>query len=134
MPQDRRQSQEQWGNPATNTSIGFPQPFSSIALLPLAIIGISGTLETRDAVHLQGVFAFAGPLVRRLDPGETTLEAGHDIAREQLIAVQCFFACGPVSYPDHEATKPATNLLQALDASDAVVRRADEPLIVLGHK
>jgi hypothetical protein len=32
---------------------------------------------------LQGFFARTGPLVRRLDPDETALEAGHDIAREQ---------------------------------------------------
>ena len=83
MPQTRRQSQEQAGNPATNTGIGFPQPFSSLALLPLAIIGVSGTLEPSNAVDLQGFFARTGPLVRRLDPDETALEAGHDIAREQ---------------------------------------------------
>src|SRR5262249_29229514 len=106
----------------------------SFTLLPLAIIGISSTLEPGNAVGWQGIFALAGPLIRRLDPGETALEAGHDVAREQFIAVQCFFARGPVGHRDHEATKPAAELLQTLDTSDAVVWRANEPLIALGHE
>src|SRR5919197_6338610 len=117
MPQHLWQSQEQEGNPATHffplalrerarvrvhwpCSGGkspSPQPSPrgrGSNLLPLAIIGISGALEPRNAVGLQGVFARTGPLVRHLDPDETALEAGHDVAREQFIAMQRFFACG----------------------------------------
>src|SRR5262245_45580423 len=115
MPQTLQKSQEQQGNSATHLAWGFPQPFTSISLLPLAVVGISSTSEPCDPVHLQSLLPFAGPLVRRLDPGQTALEAGHDIAREQLIAVQGFFACGPVGYPDHEATEPPADLLQAFD-------------------
>ena len=41
-------------------------------------------------------FRVTGPLIRRLDPGQTALEAGHDVAREQFIAVQRFFPRRPV--------------------------------------
>src|SRR5256885_16094238 len=44
-------------------SPGCPHTFTS---LPLAVIGISGTLEPRNPVGLQGVFTRTGPLIRRL--------------------------------------------------------------------
>jgi len=78
MPQNKVKSNR--GTQRHTLSPGFPHTFTSLSL---AIIGISGTLEPSNAVDLQGFFARTGPLVRRLDPDETALEAGHDIAREQ---------------------------------------------------
>src|SRR5215813_2803721 len=121
MPQTLQKSQEQQGNSATHLAWGFPQPFTSISLLPLAVVGISSTFEPCDPVHLQSVLPFTGPLIRRLDPSKTALEAGHDVAGEQFIAMQGFFPRRPVGHPDHEATKSPADFLQAFDASDAIV-------------
>src|SRR4026208_2155858 len=95
----------------------------SLTLLALAIVGIGSTFEPCDAIHLQSVFPLTGPLIRRLDAGQTALEAGHDIAGEQLIAMQGFFPRRPVGDADHEATKPPADFLQAFDASNAIVWR-----------
>src|SRR6266851_95618 len=142
MPQQMRQSQGQEGNPALDSSLGLPAhvyfPALSggqmLVLLPLAVVGISSTFEPCDPVHLQSVLPFTGPLVRCLDSGETPLEAGHDVAREQFIAMQSFFARRPVGDPDHKATKPPAHFLQPFDASDAIVWRANEPLIMFNHE
>src|SRR5262249_14550124 len=48
--------------------------------------------------------------------------------------MQDFFPCGPVGDPDHEATKPPADFLQAFDTSDAIVWRANEPLIMFNHE
>jgi hypothetical protein len=66
MPQKLRQSQEQQGNPTLHLFSllsGEGEKTIDAALLPLTIIGISGTPEPRNAVGLQGIFALTGPLI-----------------------------------------------------------------------
>jgi hypothetical protein len=48
--------------------------------------------------------------------------------------MQGFFPRRPVGDADHEATKPPADFLQAFDASNAIVWRANEPLIMLNHE
>src|SRR5262249_31183927 len=48
--------------------------------------------------------------------------------------MQDFFPRGPVGDPDHEATKSPADFLQAFDTSDAIVWRANEPLIMFHHE
>src|SRR4029450_8999214 len=98
--QTLHKSQEQQVNPGTHSGLGFLQLFTAISLLPLAVVGISSTFEPYDTVHLQSFLPFTGPLIRRLDSSETTLEAGHDVAGEQFITMQDFFPRRPVGDPD----------------------------------
>src|SRR5262249_25118974 len=88
---------------------------------------------TRAPCH-QVLAPLSGPTVRRRSAEHRPLEVGHDIARQQFVAVQHLAPRGPVDGLYEEATIPTAALVQALDPLYTVVRRADNPITGIGHK
>ena len=58
---------------------------------------------------------------------------GHHVTGQQLITAVDLVPGRPVLNPHHEFAEAAGEFLQPLDAGDAVVGGADDPLVVVNH-
>src|SRR4051812_12358371 len=74
----------------------------------------------------EAAVAAAHPVERALQAGRRPLEAGHDVAREQLVGPQRRLPVGPLVAEDEEGAEAAALLLESLDLTDGVVRGADD--------
>ena len=66
--------------------------------------------------------------------GQAALELGHYIAGQQFVGAVQAVPGRPVLHADQQAAEAAGQFLQFVDAPDAVVGGADDPLFVVGHK
>ena len=95
---------------------------------------MGGAFQAGAPVDLQGFPQVGGPLLRSLYAGQCPLELRHHIAGQQLVGTMQLVPRRPVLHPHQHPAEAAGQLLQLVDTLDAVVGRAHNPLLVVGHK
>src|SRR4029434_3638109 len=95
---------------------------------------LAGLLNGTGPSRNQSLATLSSPAVGRRRACHRPLALGHDIARQQFVAVQHLVPRGPVNGLHEEATVPTAALFQALDPFYAVVWRADNPKTGISHK
>src|SRR5262245_60003880 len=95
---------------------------------------LAGPLNGTGPSSHQSLSTLSSPAVGCRRACHRSLEMGHDIARQQFVAVQHLIPWSPVDGLHEEATVATAALFQAFDPLYAVVRRADNPKTGIGHK
>src|SRR4029450_7160319 len=103
-------------------------------LSPACGVILAGLLNGTGPSRHQSLSTLSSPAVGRRGTHHRPLELGHDIARQQFVAVQHLVPRSPVDGLHEEATVPTAALFQTLDPRYAVVRRANNPKTGIGHK
>src|SRR5262245_19186358 len=95
---------------------------------------LAGPLNGTGPSSHESLSTLSGPAVGCRRACHRSLELGHDIARQQFVAVQHLVPWSPVDGLHEEATVPTAALFQALNPFYAVVWRTDNPKTGIGHK
>src|SRR5215475_8794012 len=95
---------------------------------------LAGPLNGTGPSRHQSLSTLSSPTVRSRRACHRPLKLGHDIARQQFIAVQHLVPWGPIDGLHEEAAVPTAALFQALDPFYAVVWCTDNPKTGIGHK
>src|SRR5215510_15799032 len=95
---------------------------------------LAGLLNGPGPARHQSLSTLRGPAVGRRRACHRALELGHDIARQQFVALQHLVPRSPVDGLHEEAPVATATLFQAFDPLYAVIRRADNPITGIGHK
>src|SRR5207245_3634798 len=101
---------------------------SRFALLRLLLLDVADDLrlDRADGRADEGRPILRRPVTRLDDATDGVLETRHDVASDQLVALERGFAVGPLVRHLQQATESSGLVLQALDLRDRILDRADD--------